>query len=293
MSSGPADAPAAGPLELTVSEALDGERLDRGLAALAGISRGAARRAIGEGRLLLGGRVCKVASKRLRPGQRLALREQQLGWMASWPGEPPRVALETRELLVIDKPCGVAVQPGQDPELPHLLGWWKLREPRQSLWVVHRLDVPASGLVALARSSPAAARLSAALRDRAIERRYRVRTRGTLGAPVGAELELDAPLAKERGMAVVRPDGKPARTRVRVLAASPEGDELECTLESGRYHQIRAHLANAEAPVAGDRRYGGGAADRLHLHACELVLPVEGAPRRVVSPAPWDDSAES
>lgn len=273
-----------------VPDALDGERLDRALAQVFAISRGEARRQLADGRVLLDRKPCRVAGRRVRAGATVALIAAPLEWTAA----EPRVVLEEPGLVVLDKPPGVAVQPGQDPRLPDLVHWWRTREPRETLRVVHRLDVPASGLVVLARQRGAAGKLSAAFRDRTVERMYRVRTSAPVpGLTADAPLVVDQPLAKRDGMAVPtdEPDARPALSTCRLLARDASHDELEVTLDSGRFHQIRAHLAHLGAPVLGDRRYGGAPADRLYLHAARLTIPTSRGTQRLSSPAPWDAPA--
>jgi RluA family pseudouridine synthase len=269
--------------ELLIPVALAGTRLDLALAQLAAVSRGEARRLIAAGRVTIGGRPCRIAGRLVTRGTALQIHAPA----AAWNMVEPRLVQERDDWIVVDKPRGVAVQPGRKPDLPHLLAWWQLRHLRQPLWVIHRLDVPVSGLVLLARQACSAARLSAALREQRIERRYRARVAGSMGLAPGTTIEINAPLRKQGGCARVDPAGQPASTRVTVLSCTPAGDELEVQLATGRFHQIRAHLAHHGLPIVGDRRYGGAAAQRLYLHAATLAFHDCGQHHSYHSPAPW------
>ena len=132
-----------------------------------------------------------------------------------------------------------------------------------AVYVVHRLDTGTSGVVVFARTSDAAASLSALFASRALRKTYLARVDGVIDAP----LTIDSPIA-----------GKPARTAVRPLS----NGLVEALPETGRTHQIRIHLASIGHPVVGDRRYGGSKAKRLMLHAWRLehetIGTIEAAP---------------
>ncbi len=268
-----------------VPRELDGERLDRAIAAVfPGVSRGEARRLLAAGRVRLGRETCRVAGRLAHAGTAIALLVQEVVWTAA----VPRVVHETADFAVLDKPAGVAVQAGREAELPHLLRWWKTREPRGTPFVVHRLDVPASGLVVLARNRRAAAELSDAFARHAVERAYRARTSRALPIAEHVALTLELPLARRDGNMVADPRGEFARSRIRIVARDPHGDELEVELDTGRHHQIRAHLAALGSPIAGDTRYGSPAAARMHLHASRLAFSLGGERFAFASEAPWD-----
>mgnify|MGYP002681918397 CR=1 FL=1 len=163
--------------------------------------------------------------------------------------------------------------------------------------IVHRLDVGTSGLLAVARTQRAYHSLVDALAARDVGRVYRALVWGHLANPVGV---VDAPIGRDHRdamrMAVVV-DGKPARTRYRVLReyrTPTESSALECRLETGRTHQIRVHLAAIGHPVVGDGAYGGirtgitPPRPFLHAAALELVHPVTGEVLQFHSPLPAD-----
>jgi 23S rRNA pseudouridine1911/1915/1917 synthase len=162
---------------------------------------------------------------------------------------------------------------------------------------VHRLDRETSGVTVLARTREAAAALSAAFRDGRPEKTYLALAART---PSPAEGRLDAPLGPDPsrpGRRAVLASGEPAATRYRTLRAGPAGTALvECRPETGRTHQIRAHLAHLGAPLLGDPRYGGPrrvletSVPRVMLHArrLELAHPASGAPLAFEAPVPED-----
>ncbi len=278
---------------MIVPPELAGLRLDQALAALSsGLSRRKARAVIAAGRVRVGGRICRKQSHLTSAGERLDVVAQAEDGI--WPDDrrPKIVALEAAA-LVLDKPPGVAVQPGRDPAMLDLLRWARGGHapelgPDARLWVVHRLDVPASGLVVLARTRPEAARLSALFAEGRAHRCYRARLKRPPGPPGAPPILVDAPLLKRAGRAEVSQEGRTARTLLTVLGVGPEGCDVELRLETGRFHQIRAHLAYLGTPILGDRRYGGAPAARLFLHASHLELPrPDGGISSYVSEPPW------
>jgi len=205
---------------------------------------------------------------------------------------------------VIDKPAGLVVHPGAGHPDGTLVNGLLARFPEIAVvgephrpGIVHRLDVGTSGLMAVAHSQRAYHALVDALATRDVGRVYRALVWGIPANPIGV---VDAPIGRDHRdpmrMAVVV-DGKPARTRYRVITEYHEPAEiasLECRLETGRTHQIRVHLAAIGHPVVGDGTYGGirnpVAAPRPFLHAAalELLHPVTRVAMTFQSPLPPD-----
>lgn len=201
------------------------------------------------------------------------------------------VLYRDRFVLVIDKPAGLAVHPGPrtpaslEDRLPDLAF-----ERRQPPMPAHRLDRDTSGCLALGRTRGALKRLQAAFAAGHIGKTYRA---VTIGRPASDTGRIDRPLAKVSSRAggwrmvadPALPGAKPAATRWRVLAAGDGLTLLELTPETGRTHQLRAHLAWLGCPILGDPIYGGDPAARagLMLHACRLTIPAAvsdpGAPQ--------------
>lgn len=146
--------------------------------------------------------------------------------------------------------------------------------PQRPVFLIHRLDREAAGLVLIAHDGEAAARLSALFRDNLIDKRYRVRVRGAVADKRG---EISLPL-----------DGKPALTRYTVAAYDAEVDEtaLEVTIATGRLHQIRRHFAMIGHPVLGDPKYGSGNKNKTGLQLTAMGLrfhcPFSGGERDYV-----------
>ena len=166
-------------------------------------------------------------------------------------------------VLVLDKPAGLLTQDSGSGEenLEELAkAWLKLRFQRPGavfLHAVHRIDRVACGLVLFARSSKALSRLNASLRAGKLQKTYRVRVEGS---PSLSEARLEDYLLHERFQArIAAPDESGARLAslsYKLLEAGKGQSLLEIQLETGRYHQIRAQLANLGHPVLGDRKYG-------------------------------------
>src|SRR5262245_8250200 len=192
-------------------------------------------------------------------------------------------------LLAVAKPAGVPTVPdasGDESLLDRARAWVKREKAKRGavyLGVVQRLDRPVSGVVVFARTSKAAARLTAAFKSRAVEKVY---WGVSAGEPAEPEGEVEHWLVKDRERNVVRavaserPGALLARTRYRVLARSGDGHArrvlFELRPETGRPHQLRVALAALGCPLLGDLKYGARVplADRsLALHARELELP--------------------
>jgi len=221
---------------------------------------------------------------------------------------------EDEHLAVIDKPAGLVVHPApghwNDTLVNALVGHGVplSASPAGRPGVVHRLDRDTSGLLVIAKTDLAHRRLGAALARRQVRRRYAALAWGHLPHD---RLRVDAPIARhptERKRMAVLAGGRPARTTMRVVARFAVTDLLRLTLETGRTHQLRVHLAHVGHPVVGDPVYGGGGARRISgpgrrdaeaieratprqaLHAAELAFahPVTGEPLVLRSEWPHD-----
>lgn len=279
---------------------LAGERADKIIAVLAGISRSAASDLIEGGRVEAEG---KPVSRRERLGAGVVLSfPEPSSPVGLQPDEsvPFTVPYEDEWIAIIDKPAGVVVHPGAGRDTGTLAAgvlarWPEVRGVGETdRWgVVHRLDRETSGLLLIAKEAPVLARLQAAIASREVSRRYYALVHGRLDMTTGT---IDAPIGRDPSratrMAVVV-EGRPARTHYTLK--SVWGDRvslLDISLETGRTHQIRVHLASIGHPVFDDRAYGkGGAASGagrlwLHAHHLELDHPETGAHLIVDSPLP-------
>jgi RluA family pseudouridine synthase len=203
-------------------------------------------------------------------------------------------------LLVFNKPAGLAVQGGSGVQqsLEELLAAFAKSNGKRPR-LVHRLDRETSGVIVAARTKPAAAFLSQAFAGRDVEKTYLAIVCG--GAPAPAEGEIALPLkrASRAGLDIMQitaagdSGGQAALTRYRALASTPQAALLELKPETGRMHQLRAHLAAIGRPIAGDGKYGGlfsigaVATPELLLHAAALDIPhPEGGRARFEAPPP-------
>jgi 23S rRNA pseudouridine1911/1915/1917 synthase len=285
-------------LSLAVAPAQAGERLDRFIAAAGGISRGLARRTLDAGGVFLDGKRCKTASRGLWPGQQVVVNLEESGHAIEpvAPLDSSRLLFCDADIAVVDKPAGVPAQPtltSDQGTLPDLVGAL-LGAP---VTLVHRLDRETSGVTIFARTKAAAAALAEAFRVGTPEKTYLALT---VRAPEPADGRIDAPLGPDpvrQGRRTVIASGDPAATRYRTVEVGSSGAALvEAKPETGRTHQIRAHLTHLGAPLLGDPRYGGprqvGALGipRVMLHARRLEIdhPVSGVRLTFEAPVPED-----
>jgi 23S rRNA pseudouridine1911/1915/1917 synthase len=214
---------------------------------------------------------------------------------------PFSVAWEDEHLLVVDKPAGVVVHPARGHRggtlAQALAGRAAGGEDPERAGIVHRLDRDTSGLLVVARSEPVHAALKDLLARRELVREYL----GLVdGRPAARRGRIDAPLGRDRRVRtrVSTDTDEPRRavTHFEVERALPRETLLRVRLETGRTHQIRAHLLAIGHPVVGDPEYGTGpryGLRRQFLHAARLAFPhpVTGASVDVSSPLPADLAA--
>jgi 23S rRNA pseudouridine1911/1915/1917 synthase len=277
-----------------------GERLDRFVAARTpGLSRTHAQELIDAGLVTVNGRPAR-SSLKLSRGDRV---------LVTVPPEPPshlqpedlplNIVYEDGDVIVIDKPAGLAVHPS--PGHPGhtlanaLLSYLpSLAEEPGSLrpGLVHRLDKDTSGLLVVAKNRPAQADLSGQFKSRSVSKAYLALVKGRL-SPESGIIEADIgrdPRNRQRMAVVTR--GRQARTEYRVVRYIRDYSLLEIRPETGRTHQIRVHLAAIGYPVVGDATYGVKSphVGRQFLHASRLAfrLPSTGRYVEFESPLPPD-----
>ncbi|MBV6508738.1 MAG: Ribosomal large subunit pseudouridine synthase D [Acidimicrobiales bacterium] len=268
---------------------MDGERLDRVVALLTGCSRSEAERVIAEGHVAISGTTATTRSRRVCEGETIDVAvdpvREPLALEADWSVSVP-VVYEDEDLVVVDKPAGLVVHPGAGTRqgtlaagllarYPELAGVGEALRPG----IVHRLDKGTSGLLVVARNEPARRDLAAQLTERRMERRYLALVWGRFEEGSGV---IDAPIGRsdrDRTRMAVTASGREARTRYHVISSFAEPGPLtllECSLETGRTHQIRVHLAQIGHPLVGDLTYGRGrrdlGLDRVFLHSARLRL---------------------
>ena len=274
-------------IEEVVPAALAGERLDRVVAMLSGVTRSAARDLVEAGRATVDGSVVTRAADRVDEGATLAFDTPEPSGPSTVEPDPSvsvPVVHEDAEVIVVDKPAGMVVHPGAGHEHATMAAGLLARYPElaavgdpQRPGIVHRLDKGTSGLLVVARTPDAHRDLVAQLAARSMDRRYRTLAWGHLDNPQGV---IDAPIGRSARTPTkmgVTATGRAARTRYEVVEAFDEPTPLsllECRLETGRTHQIRVHLSAIGHPVVGDGRYGGARpgvpCPRPFLHAEHL-----------------------
>jgi 23S rRNA pseudouridine1911/1915/1917 synthase len=275
-----------GPRELIPDADDAGLRLDAFLAVRgAAPSRAAAQRLIERGDVAVDGQP-RPKNFRVEEGQRVALEEDRAA-AREGTDEPEaagfEVVYEDEHLLVVDKPAGLVTHPApghRGPTLAEALsGLAGGGEHPERAGIVHRLDKDTSGLLVVARSDEAHEALQRMMKAREVTREYLALVEGHPDAESGT---IDAPIGRDRGNRTVmstRTDrARSAVTHFEVLERLPRTALLRVRLETGRTHQIRAHLAAIDHPVVGDPQYGGRASGRRlglgrqFLHASTLMF---------------------
>jgi len=289
--------------EWSVDASAHGQRIDKLLATLLmAFSRSHLQGVIAQGHVMLDGVTVTSASRRVKAGQRLQVTLWPTAQALAFRAEaiPLAIVFEDDHLLVLDKPAGLVVHPAAgnwsgtllNGLLAHHAGAAGL--PRAG--IVHRLDKDTSGLMVVAKSLPALTALVRAIAARQVQRIYHALVHGV---PAWSQLTIDAPIGRDpqsrTRMAVVA-GGKPARTDVVCLRRGATAAGVQCTLHSGRTHQIRVHLASRGHPLVGDSLYGGRpqwGLQRQGLHAVRLAFahPVDGRPLAFACPLPPDLAA--
>jgi 23S rRNA pseudouridine1911/1915/1917 synthase len=260
--------------------------LDAFLAARGAASRSAAQRLIEAGAVLVDGRSVPK-NHRMAGGETVTVAGQEA------PGGPApdfEIVLEDEYLLVVDKPAGLVTHPAPGH---HDL---TLADAVEGL-IVHRLDRHTSGLLLIAKTEAVREALQAELKRREVRREYLALVSGHPDAEAGT---IDAPLGRDRHnrtlMSTRTDKPRPAVTHFEVVERLPRTTLLRVRLETGRTHQIRAHLAAIDHPVCGDPAYGGRACgrrlglNRQFLHATKLMFrhPVTGETEACESKPPVD-----
>jgi RluA family pseudouridine synthase len=202
---------------------------------------------------------------------------------------PLTIAYRDPHVLVIDKPAGLRSQAVRGEAEDTLIARVQ-RELDPHATLLHRLDRETSGLVLFPLDETARRCLQRALDAGELERRYVARVRGRLDAPRTIALRIGVD-ARDRRRRVTHPEqsdaGEAAVTHVEPLIFGERESRVRLRLETGRTHQLRVHLAAIGHPIVGDALYGGPPAERLWLHADEIVFPDPGGgpPRTVRAPA--------
>jgi 23S rRNA pseudouridine1911/1915/1917 synthase len=291
---------------LPVPEGLAGDRLDAAISRLFGLSRARAAELIGAGEVLLDGQEA-AKSVRVHAGSWLEIElPPPVAAPVARPEPVPglRIVFEDADMVVVDKPVGVAAHPAAGWTGPTVLEGLLAAGVRLSTsgaaerqGIVHRLDANTTGLMVVAKSEAAYSALKRAFKERTVDKGYHALVqghpdplRGTVDAPIDRHPSGDGRFAVVSG-------GRPAVTHYDTVEAFRAASLLDIVLETGRTHQIRVHMAAVHHPCVGDRLYGAdpSLAERLGvrrqwLHAARLGFthPTEGRPVEFASTYPDD-----
>jgi 23S rRNA pseudouridine1911/1915/1917 synthase len=289
----------AGERLVLVPEGLDGERLDAAIARMFGVSRTGAAELIGAGKVLIWGKPGAKSDRVLAGSELIVTLPPPPGATVPVRAEPVpglTIVYEDDDLVVVDKPRGVAAHPTPGWTGPTVLGGLlaaglivATSGAAERQGIVHRLDANTTGLMVVAKSESAYSLLKQAFRDRTVTKTYHALIqghpdplRGTIDAPIGRH-----PSSGDGRFAVVA-DGRPSVTHYDTLEAFRAASLVSVGLETGRTHQIRVHMAALRHPCCGDLLYGADPTLAAHLgltrqwlHAVRLSFEHPGTGREV------------
>ncbi|HBX80502.1 MAG: RluA family pseudouridine synthase [Propionibacteriaceae bacterium] len=285
-----------------VPDGLAGERVDVAAARMTGLSRSRVEQLVAAGQVRLDGEVA-TKSARVRAGAMLEIELTEAPVATIVPREVAgiRIVHDDADIVVIDKPAGVAAHPSLGWDGPDVLGHLAAAGFRISTsgaperrGIVQRLDVGTSGLMVIAKSEPAYTALKRAFKQREVDKVYHALVQGH---PDPFQGTIDAPIARHHGhdwkMAIVD-GGRHSVTHYATLEAFPAVTLVEIHLETGRTHQIRVHFQAIRHPLAGDPLYGGDPVlaaklglERQWLHAVELSFTHPGSGDWVTFTSPY------
>lgn len=285
----PSETKTGGVSTVTVDANRDGQRIDNFLSAqLKGVPRSLVYRIIRTGQVRINGKRCKPATRihegdlvRIPPAKTQASGSTDISFKVR-DLVRSRLLYEDADILVVDKPAGMAVHGGSG--LPWgLIDVVRQERAGQFIELVHRLDRETSGCLVLALNGKALNHVSAQFREGLVDKRYLCLMDGRLPQDL---VDVRAPLARvqagQRRLVEVSEQGKPAHTRFRLLQSHKECSYVEAELLTGRTHQIRVHAQHLGLPLAGDDKYASRASVRgwrkrglksLFLHCHRLVFP--------------------
>jgi len=277
-----------------VPDGLDGERVDVGTARMTGWSRARIGEHIAAGQVLVDGVAAAKPSQKLRCGQMIEVHQMPLREAMVVPrlANGMRVVHMDDDIVVVDKPAGVAAHPSLGWEGPDVLSHLAAAGitvattgAAERAGIVQRLDVGTSGLMVVARNEQSYTVLKRQFRAHSVTKTYQAVVQGHPDPPAGT---IDMPIGRADGDGwrfAVRADGRASVTHYETVELMRGAALLEVQLETGRTHQIRVHMAALRHPIVGDPLYGSDPVlaarlglDRQWLHAVHLSFehPVTG-----------------
>lgn len=287
-----------------VPDGLAGERVDTAASRMTGVSRTRVAELLADGLVRLNGEVVSK-SARVAGGDLLELEipEPRAATVTPREVEGIRIVHDDADIVVVDKPAGVAAHPSLGWDGPDVVAHLAAAGFRISTsgaserqGIVQRLDVGTSGLMVVAKSEPAYTALKRAFRDREVSKVYHTLVQGHPDPFTGT---IDAPIGRHPGhawkMAIID-GGRHSITHYDTIEAFRSATLLEVQLETGRTHQIRVHMAAIKHPCIGDPLYGSDPTlaarlglDRQWLHAVELGFTHPGTGEWVVFTSPYPE----
>ncbi|MEY2900115.1 MAG: hypothetical protein RL247_281 [Actinomycetota bacterium] len=290
---------------LPIPEGLGGERLDVVLSRLFGFSRAFSQTVIEDGGVFVDGHAA-LKSDRVRSGSHLDVTFEPKRAPTVEPiiVESMAILYDDDDVVVVDKPPGLAAHPAPSWDGPSVLGalagaGYRISTsgPPERQGIVHRLDVGTSGVMAVAKSEVAYSKLKRAFKNREVHKIYHALVQGHPDPSAGT---IDAPIGRHPSSSwkfAVVAGGRESVTHYESIESYPGATLLRVSLETGRTHQIRVHMSAHRHPIVGDTLYGADPtlAERLGLgrqwlHASELDFthPVTGKPVHVECDFPED-----
>ena len=289
-------------IRLTIPRDQAGQRLDRSVAqALPAFSRARLQTLIRDGLVTLNGKTARPRDP-VRNGDVVEVREPEVEKLDAQPETIPlEILFEDDDLLVLNKPAGLVMHPGaghqQHTLVNALLAHCKNLSGiggKERPGIVHRLDKETTGALVIAKNDATHRGLSKQFAARTMGKIYLALVAGTPRKNTGViDKAIERHPVHRQRMSIARRQGRSAKTEYRVLRSSGDVSLIECTLHTGRTHQIRVHLHDLGHPVLGDKLYGGkrsGNFPRQMLHAWKLSFrhPQSGEEMTFEAPVPPD-----
>ena len=287
--------------------ATDKPRLDQFLFAKFGttesLSKGQIRKLIVAGAVYLNGVRVRIASKPIFPGSRVEVyldRERMAEKRVAPKIDADSILYEDDAIIVLNKPTGLPTQPTVDEARDNLYSQIKtfLRnrgQPELYVGLHHRLDSETSGVILFTKSEEANAPIARGFQERTIKKTYVALVERKKEIPEAFEIQnylkkRDRAVGKKAKMFSVHSGGQAALTRFERMPDAKGFSRLMCFPETGRMHQIRAHLSEYGLPILGDELYDGESFERIMLHAWKLEFnhPLTGKKVLVEAPLPED-----